>query len=179
VLLRPSALSFDFQWRQRVTAQWPSGRQSFDAVLQKRAGELILLGLSPLGVPGFVLHLRETGAVEVDNHTGQPLPFEPHYVIADVQRVFFPWFPASGEPAPSDGDRSAQYGDTHVLERYAHGALVERRFERATQHGSEHVRVTYQGSPSSGDAPTHAVLENRLLGYVLTIDTLEQTRLTR
>src|ERR1700712_2240085 len=91
VLLAPSALSYDFQWRQRVSARWPSGTQSFDAVLQKRAGELTLVGLSPLGLPGFVFRLNEARELAVENRSGQKLPFEPAYVVADVQRVFFPW----------------------------------------------------------------------------------------
>jgi len=175
-LLPPSALAFDFQWRQRVSARWPTGQQSFEAVLQKRGGELVLLGLSPLGVPGFVLKLRESGEVEVDNRTGQPLPFEPHFILADVQRVFFPWL--AGD-APAAGERSGQRGQTRVSERYANGELVERRFERDTPQGLERVQVHYEAGAPGRDAPARVRLDNPLLGYALTIETLEQTRLSR
>ena len=174
-LLRPSALGFDFQWRQRVTATWPTGTRSFDAVLQKQRGELILVGLSPLGQPGFVLRLREQGALEVENRTGQTLPFEPGYVMADVQRVFFPWL---ARPAAAfTGEQSGRHGDCAVFERYRDGRLESRRFERLTPAGLERVSVQYGPQPAAADAPQQAVLENTLLDYTLRIETLEQTRL--
>jgi len=176
VLLPPSAMSFDFQWRQRVSAHWPTGKQSFDAVLQKRAGELILVGLSPMGQPGFVLRLREHGALEVENRTGQDLPFEPGYVLADVQRVFFPWLstPAAGW----SGEQHGQRGDSAVTERYEAGHLLERRFERQTPVGAERVNVHYVVPLGEAqDAAVRVRLENPLLGYSLSIETLEQSRL--
>ena len=174
-LLPASALDFDFQWRQRVSARWPSGTQSFDAVLQKRDRELILVGLSPLGLPGFVLRLRESGVLDVENRTGKSLPFEPAYVLADVQRVFFPWLAA---PAVGwSGEQSGQRGDALVRERYESGRLVTRSFQRQTPGGLERVTVRYTQQPSAADAPASAELQNELLGYSLHIDTLEQTRL--
>jgi hypothetical protein len=175
-LLPPSAIGFDFQWRQRVSAHWPTGKQSFDAVLQKRAGELILVGLSPMGQPGFVLRLREQGALEVENRTGKDLPFEPGYVLADVQRVFFPWLPAP--VAGWSGEQRGQRGDSAVVERYQAGQLLERRFERQTPAGAERVTIRYV-SPlqAAQDAPERVVLDNPLLGYSLSIETLEQSRL--
>jgi len=176
-LRAPGDISFDFQWRQHVTARWPSGTHSFDAVLQKRADELVLVGLSPLGVPGFVFTLDAMGKLTVQNKTGQPLPFEPAYVVADVQRVFYPWLePAAGD-AP--GEREGQRGDTHVRERYERGCLVERSFVRDTPQGVERVVVSYACDPASNarDAPHHVELQNELLGYGLTIETIEQIRL--
>jgi hypothetical protein len=175
-----SALGYDFQWRQHVTARWPDGKHSFDAVLQKRQGELMLVGLSPVGQPGFIMRLRASGAVDVENHTGKELPFEARYVIADVERVFFPWLDVmeAGEPPPRSGERSTKHGDTQIRERYdAEGKLVTRDFERSTREGLERVRVTYSGVQADRDAPARAVLENPLLGYGLTIETIEQTRL--
>jgi hypothetical protein len=174
-LLPASTLGFDFQWRQRVSASWPSGKQSFDAVLQKQKGELILVGLSPLGLPGFVLRLRESGALEVENRTGQDLPFEPAYVLSDVQRVFFAWLPA---PAPGwSGEQRGQRGDVQVVETYAAGRLAGRSFERQTPAGIERVTVSYGPLAPGADAPSVAELHNPLLGYALRIDTLEQSRL--
>jgi hypothetical protein len=145
-------------------------------VLQKRAGELILVGLSPLGQPGFVLRLREQGALEVENRSGRDLPFEPGYVLADVQRVFFPWLPEP--PANFQGERQGQRADSAVFERYQEGRLVARRFERQTPAGTERVSIEYTSPPSAGqDAPLRVVLDNPLLGYSLTIETVEQSRL--
>jgi hypothetical protein len=173
-LLPPSAFPYDFQWRQRVTARWPTGEHSFDAVLQRSAGDLLLVGLSPLGLPGFVLRLRPTGAIEVENRSGRDLPFEPRYVLADVERVFFPWL---GDAPQAGGERVAQRGDSRIVERYEHGQLMARRFERQTRQGLERVDIAYERTSAGADAPRRAVLENALLGYTLTIETLEQTRL--
>jgi hypothetical protein len=175
-LLPPSAFPYDFQWHQRVTARWPTGEHSFDAVLQKRSGELLLVGLSPLGLPGFVLHLRAGGEIEVENRSGRELPFEPRYVLADVERVFFPWL--SGAP-PAEGERSAQHGASRVIERYRAGQLRERRFERPTRGGLERVDVSYSDLQAGADVAPRVVLTNALLGYSLTIETLEQTRLAQ
>lgn len=180
-LLPPSAIDYDFQWRQHVTARWPTGTQSFEAVLQKRAGELILMGLSPLGMPGFVFRLDAAGELTVQNKTGEPLAFEPAYVVADVQRVFFPWLPKP--PADYSGERSGQHGASTITERYELGRLMERRFARDTSRGRERVVITYgydsQVEPPSdrSDAPARASLENTLLGYGLSVETIEQTRL--
>ncbi|HET8932373.1 MAG TPA: DUF3261 domain-containing protein [Polyangiales bacterium] len=178
-LRAPSALRFDFQWRQRVTAHWPTGVQSFEAVLQKRGGELMLVGLSPLGLPGFVFRLNEARELSVENRTGQGLPFEPAYVVADVQRVFFPWL---GAVAPGfSGDRAGELAGTQVSEHYRAGQLEERTFTRSTPAGSERVEIRFMNAEhprqASQDAPDRAELRNQLLSYELVIETVEQTRL--
>jgi hypothetical protein len=174
-LLPPSAFPHDVQWRQRVTANWPTGKHSFDAVLQKRSGELILVGLSPLGMPGFVLRLREDRSIDVENHTGKDLPFEPSYVLADVERVFFPWLPE--DAAHADGERHGLVAGTQVSERFVAGRLAARSFERVTAGGSESVRIEYSGWREGQDAPARAALTNSALRYGLTIETIEQARL--
>jgi hypothetical protein len=151
-------------------------------VLQKRGGELILVGLSPLGLPGFVFRLSESGELQVENRTGQALPFEPVYVVADVQRVFFPWLAA---PVPGfSGDRSGVHAGTAVFEHYQQGQLRERQLTRETSAGREHIVIQYTAQPAhpatehaATDAPARAALQNQLLGYELVIETLEQTRL--
>jgi hypothetical protein len=175
--MAPDALSYDFQWRQHVTARWPTGTQSFDAVLLKRGGELTMVGLSPLGLPGFVLRLDAGGQLHVENRTGKPLPFEAAYVVADVQRVFFPWL---AQPAPGwSGEQKGQRAEQTIAERYEAGRLSERRFERDTAQGREQVVIRYPGFKASAEqpAPPRAELENPLLRYGLVIETLEQEHL--
>jgi len=176
------ALREEFFYRQRVSARWPKGEQRFDAVLQKRGGELLLVGLSAFGQPGFSVRLDAEGKLHVENHTGQPLPFDLQYVLVDVQRVFYPWLEG---PSPNDGERWGVQGDSRVWERYVHGALVGRVFERETPEGLERVTVHYYaaaddaasaGSPQ--DIPARVVLDNPLLRYSLTIESLQAQRLT-
>lgn len=174
-LLLPSALPFDFMWRQRVTAEWPAGKQSFEAVLQKRNGELTLLGLSPMGLPGFVLTLRADGSLHVDNRMGRELPFEPRFIVADVQRVFFPWL------APVDaafaGQREGEQAGLRLREQFAGGHLAAREFRRAASPESGAVRITYASFPPAGDAPLRVTLDNEWHRYRLVIETFEQQRL--
>jgi hypothetical protein len=167
-------MPFDFMWRQRVTAEWPTGKDSFDAVLQKRGGELVLVGLSPMGLPGFALTLQEDGAIRVENRMGRPLPFEPAYVLADVQRVFFPWFT---EAAPSDGTRAAELSGQQVRETYAHGKLVTREMTRSDAPEAGSVHIEYGARAEGQDAPAQVTLDNAWYRYRLSIETFEQSRL--
>lgn len=171
----PAALPYDFQWRQRVTAEWPDGKQSFEAVLQKRGGELLLLGLSPMGLPGFTLALREDASIAFDNRTDTELPFPPAFILADVQRVFFPWL----EPVPADfeGERTGTAFGLDVRERYSQGRLVSRAFQWSDAPEKGTVRVDYEGTRPEQDAPERVLVTNGWFNYRLRIDTLTQSRL--
>ncbi|MFW6051022.1 MAG: DUF3261 domain-containing protein [Myxococcota bacterium] len=173
-LLPPDALPFDFQWRQRVTASWEDGSEGFEAVLQKREGELSLVGLTPMGTPAFVLSLSPAG-VTFDNRTGRELPFPPAFVVADVQRVFYPWLP----PAPEGltGAREDVVRGVRVRERYRDGELVRRAFVRPDDPERRAVHVGYGPTPPGADAPSRVVLDNGWFGYRLVIETLDQQRL--
>jgi hypothetical protein len=171
----PAALPYDFQWRQRVTAEWPEGKESFEAVLQKRGGELLLLGLSPMGLPGFVLTLREDGSIAFDNRTDTELPFPPAFILADVQRVFFPWL----EPVQAgfEGERSGTAFGLEVRERYREGRLVSRVFQWADAPEKGTVRVDYEGLGPEQGAPERVLVTNGWFNYRLRIETLTQSRL--
>jgi hypothetical protein len=170
----PSAIGFDFMWRQRVIAEWPTGKQEFEAVLQKQKGELTMLGLSPMGLPGFVLTLHEDTSISIENRMGRDLPFEPVYVLADVQRVFFPWLAADG--APHDGEREGSVGDQQVRELFRAGQLTTREFRRSDRPGQS-VRVEYTPTAPGTDAAPSVRLDNGFYRYGLVIETFEQQRL--
>lgn len=171
-LLDPELLGPDFQWRQRVTAQWDTAAaRSFEAVLSKTDGELLLLGLSPMGTPGFVLRLRG-GAVEFENHSPQRLPFEPSYIMLDVERVFFPWMDGEG-----DGTREHTAHGERITEIWDEGRLKRRTFERLDGQPKGTIIVEYDGWNEGDIAPATARLHNGWFGYTLTIETLEQQRL--
>lgn len=177
-LLPPDAMGFDFSWRQRVSIAWrePDGTtrtESFDAVLQARDGQLQLVGLGPMERPAFGITQSDSG-VTIENLSDRALPFDAAYMIADVQRVYFPWsdvFPAFGT-----GERTVDGEDVFVTERWESGELVERRFVRRGAQERGEVVVRYEGW-TDGDAPRKATLESGWFGYELTVETVQQQRL--
>ena len=174
-ILPPSALAGDFQWRQKVTAIYPTGRRSFEAVLQHHEGVFRLIGLGPMGRPGFVISLQPDARVTVDNNTGRELPFSADYVLADVQRVFFPWLEAA--PARYHGKRRGGVRGVQVSESYARGVLLERRFTRDDAPDRGAVTIRYSQWLPGQRAPGRAQLVNDWFGYRLVIETVEQTPL--
>ncbi|MFO0690673.1 MAG: DUF3261 domain-containing protein [Myxococcota bacterium] len=173
--------------RQRVEVEWPSGGEGFDAVLQRRPGELALIGLGPMNLVGFRLALVAVGEavageggsrIEFENRSGRPLPFAPAHILADVQRVFYRWLPeAAISDCPGVCERSGRVGAVAVWERHAAGRLLERRFVIADRLEAGEVRIRYadwQGEPA---LPRRVELENGWFGYRLAIETLEATPL--
>lgn len=170
-----AALAHDFQWQQRVTARYPTGSSSFEAVLLNRDGALTLVGLSPMGLPGFVITLTADGRVDMDNRSGQSLPFEPSYILADVQRVFFPWLET---PAPHfNGVRSGGLLGMQVTESLENGVLVRRTFSRDDAPDRGQAVIRYEHWSTGSDAPARVVMDNEWFGYQLIIETVSQTRL--
>jgi len=174
-LRKPSSLAHDFQWHQRVTAIYPKGKSSFEAALQHRGGVLTLVGLSPMGMPGFVITLDGNGHVSMDNRSGTTLPFEASYIVADVERVFFPWL---ATPAPNfDGSRAGDVLGLKVHETFRKGVLYRREFTRDDAPSSGRVAIEYKDWRVGDDAPQRVVLDNEWFGYQLIIETVSQSRL--
>jgi hypothetical protein len=171
-LLAPEALPPNVQWRQQITAYWPEGQRSFDVVFSKDGAVLQLIGLSPLGMPGFVLRLQG-GKITVENRTGQEIPFSPRYVLLDAQRAFFPWFP---ESSAQDGTRQATRNGETITEYWQRGRLQRRSFQRLDAKPAGEIVVTYSNWASEQDAPGEALLVNNWVGYRLRVVTQEQTR---
>lgn len=167
----PAALGTDFQWRQQVTAKWPQGTRSFDAVLSKSGDELLLVGLGPMDTPGYVLRLDAQAQLHFENHTGEEMRFNPRYVLLDVQRVFYPWFPEGLK----SGTREVSVDQEHVTETWKDGVLTERTFQRLDNDPPGKITVTYVGWKPGSRAPERAVLNNGWFGYSMTIETFEQS----
>lgn len=173
-LLPPSAIGEPFLWRQHVTATWADRSESFDAVLQMHDDRLVLLGLGPMGSPVFVVALSES-EVTVDNRTGRRMPFPAEHIIADIQKVFYPWLPPVAESFT--GTRCGAYANLEILETYADGRRQTRAFRRSDAPDRGEIRVTYERWRSGLVAPERAELSNAWFGYQLTIVTVEQQRL--
>lgn len=171
--LRPPAqMGPDIQWQQRVTAHWEGKPRSFDAVLSKTEGEIMLIGLGPMKSPGFIVRF-DGEDVEFENRTKQEVPIDPGYIMLDVQRVFFPWIPGEA----GEGTRTHRVDGELVEETWAAGKLVERRFRREDGRPEGEIVVRYEGWEPGADAPAKAVLENGWFGYRLEIETLVQQRI--
>ena len=163
--------------RQRVRIEWGGGSESFDAVLQRRPGELSLIGLGPMNLVGFRLALLATPGsggpdeLEFENRSGRELPFSPTHMLADVQRVFYPWLLEGA--ACGNCERNGRRGSVAVFEKLTGGQLVERRFEIPSDPEAGSVRIRYadwQGDPA---VPRQVVIGNGWFGYRITIETLE------
>lgn len=176
VLRAASTLGTDVLWQQTVTATWPAGEQGFDAALQVQGDELLVIGLSPIGQPGFLLRLVDE-QITVENRSGMELPIPPRYVLLDVQRVFFPWLECA--PTFTDGARVANVHGENVVERWRSGRLVERRFTRLDNEPPGEIRVDYEWGRDDWLAPTRAVLVNGWYGYSLEVRTHAETRLPK
>jgi hypothetical protein len=170
VLLPVDALEGELSLRQHVTARYGEREDGFDAALEKRDGELRLVGLGPMATVAFALTLTERG-LDFDNRSGREVPFRPDYIVADIQRVFYPWLPPS---ECASCTREGEAAGLHVTERLEAGRLVERRFrlEDAPERGE--VVISYQGWAGRDDAPARVVLTNGWYGYELVIDTVDQ-----
>jgi hypothetical protein len=171
-LLPVNRLSGEFVLHQIVTVRWSvegeAFEESFNAALQRRGETLLLLGLGPLGRVGFELRL-EGGEVHFENRTGRLLPFEPENILADVQRVFYPW---TDEPVQcSHCQREGKHRGISILETYGASGLVERRFSFADAPDRGEVIVRYGADRLSRAIPTRADLQNDWVGYSLVIET--------
>jgi len=173
-LRSPSVLERDILLRQRVTARWAERSDSFEAVVQNRSDALTIIGLGPMAMRSFTLTL-DTRGVSVDNRTGRDLPFVAEHILADIQRVFYPWFEASH--ACSACDRQTAGTGLIVRERIEEGVLRERRFEIAGEPDAGEVVIHYRDWWPDPSIPGHVVIENGWFGYELTIETTSAERL--
>ena len=176
--VRPASLiDYDFMWRQEVTADWGERSQSFEAVLQKVGSQLSLVGLSPAGRPGFQL-VQENNSISFENLSNREFPFEPAYILADIQCAFFPWV----TNPPHDGQAQVSIDGFNLVEVRSAGLPITRTFTRDDAQDAGTLVVNYVWRADSaanepGDAPFQVSIVSEWYGYTLIIRTLEQTRL--
>lgn len=160
-LLPPAALEHDIFLRQRVVAIWSNGEARFDAIVQKEGARLQLIGLSPAGQVGFVFTL-EDGELLIENRAGRQLSFSPAWILADVQRAFYP---AS----------AFETSELRLIERARDDGLpLRREFYRDSKAA---LVIDYGDYGEREIAPRTLRLENVEYGYTLTIDTYEEATL--
>ena len=174
MLLPVDALVGDRSMQQRVTVRWNGREESFDSVFQKRQGELLLVGLGPMNTVGFTLKLDQVG-LKFENRSGRAIPFRPEHILADVQRVFYPWLEAT--PACQACERRGMKNGLEVYERIGDVTLEERRFRDPIRPSRGEVVIRYEDWMTDPPVPKRAVLDNGWFGYELTIETWSVDRL--
>lgn len=170
-LLPADTLVGQFVIQQRVTVRWstPEGPEEarFEAALQRRGDALLLLGFGPMKQVGFELWLKD-GSVRFENRTGREVPFRPEDILADVQRVFYPWL----DPATdcTECERHGPRLSLDVEERIGKERLEEREFSLRGRPELGVVRLRYSGEPLFGIVPRLCLVTNEWFGYSLKIE---------
>jgi hypothetical protein len=173
-LLPAGVLRDDLLMQQRITVQWADREERFDAVLQKSGQTLLLVGLGPMNTVGFSLSLDDRG-VTFDNRSGREMPFRPERILADVQRIFYPWI-EEGPPCLECERREIRAG-LEVRERIGARFLEERSFRVVDRPDRGEIVVRYEGWTNGSLAPSRAILRNGWFGYQLIIDTTSAERI--
>lgn len=167
VLHPPRALGADFMVRQTLTIHATRDGKpvtaELDAVLQKRGGELLVLGLGPMDTKAFTLTQRES-TIAFDQYMGPPLAFSPRDMIVDIHRVFFKRLPGP----PPDGTRRGELDGEHVEETWQGGELRAIRYTRPGFTGAVRVELGPGCKPARCE-PETATLHNEWFRYTVDI----------
>jgi hypothetical protein len=166
-LLDPAEFAGDFMLRQHIQGSYGAREVAFDAVVQKQGDTLLVLTLTPYGSRAFVVEQRGQ-EVRVENFTHRELPFDPRFILLDVQRTFLLGLP--GAPL-KDGWHRARVENEIVREHWQGGRLHERRYARRDRKPKGEIIVRYEGGYLPGEAPPLIVLVNEWFGYRLTLQT--------
>lgn len=166
-LVDPREIPGDFLWQQRVSATHGENRGAFDAVLQKKGAELLVLGLTPMNTRGFSL-LQKGTSVEYKQFVPFELPFAPASVLYDIHRAFF--YKLLG-PFPGEGQRRASFENEQITDQFRAGRLVRRRFENVSDSGGELIIEYTPSGYALGSPPPLTAIENRAYGYHLRVET--------
>jgi len=170
-LVPSDVLAPNMMLRQHLHGQYGKKDFELDCVLQVSDGKLTIVGLTPFGTRAFVL--TQTGLTySFEKLIDRPIPFDPVHILEDVHRVFF-----RGLPRGQSEYVSAVMGEERIEERWGHGVLLERTFERVDARPRGIIRVTF-GGPPAPLVPAHVVIDNGWYGFKLEIDNVEQQSLT-
>jgi hypothetical protein len=173
VLTPPPLQGGDFLRSQKLVARYGGRTTSFSAILQKQAGTLTLIGLTPFGSKAFVI--EQVGVtVKFTSYLPGDLPFPPRYVLFDVHRVYFGGL--GGAPLP-DGEHVAERDGERIREVWKGGRLFERAFTRLAADPPGVMVISYQGGMVPGTSPARIEIDNGWVGYQLSIATVSEERL--
>lgn len=170
-LLPIETASQDFFAEHQVEISWEGNSRNFRAVLQKRGDTLELIMLGPMEQP--VVRVFQHGEdVGMERIIQRALPFEPEYILADVQKAFLPWTHDRNDLI--DGEELVQegvYETLHWRQVSTAEGIQERRFWRDDIGEEVSLRVVYEYE-GDGQTPSAVTLDNTWLSYTLRIQTL-------
>lgn len=166
-LLDPSAVPGDFMLRQHIEGEYGERRVAFEAIVQKQDNTLLVLTLTPYGSRAFAI--TQTGQdVKVEKFISRDLPFDPRFILLDVQRVFLMGLPDA--PRDDGWHRGRARGEL-IRERWEGGKLFERRYRRRDRNTKGDIIVEYAGGYAPGERPPSITLKNEPFGYALRLET--------
>lgn len=171
-LVTVTPASVDFFAEHRVEIHWGDKKRAFRAVLQQRGDLLELILLGPMEQP--VVRIFQQGTeVGEERFIQGPLPFEPEYILADVQKAFLRW---SEDDTTQDGALEGARDGLRWREEREGGRVQRRIFERDDLPETLPliVHYTYEGEDRM---PSAVHLENTWFDYTLDIQTLRWSSL--
>lgn len=87
-LVPTGRISGNFVWRERVRVSGGDVDATFDVVVEKRAGQLVLVGFNEFGAKVFSVVQRGV-ELEVQRHLGRATPVPPENLLRDLHRAHF------------------------------------------------------------------------------------------
>jgi hypothetical protein len=157
----------DFLLRQRVRVEAKGRSVALRLVTQKRGGELLQVGIDPLGAKLFTLRQRGT-QVEVDALPAPVLEVAPANFLRDLHRIRFL---SVDEPAPDGVSRTVRDG-TEIRETWERGALRERRFRRLAGRPEGSVELRFETPGPTQEGIQRVSIVNGWCGYRVEVVTL-------
>lgn len=122
-ILPPESLGRRMSLSQLVVGAFQGQSQTLRVEVEVMPTRLVMVGLTPLGVPLFTL-VQASGGIEVDAPGAGRLPFDPRHVLSDFQIAFWPAkvleqrFQSLGlrlADRPADGRRQVLGEDGEIL----------------------------------------------------------------
>lgn len=165
------AIAGDFVLRQRVRIEAAGRVVSLQLVVQKRGGELVLVGLHPFGAKLFTVRQRGL-EVRVDAAPPPVLEVAPLNLLRDLHRERFLGLATSG----ADGSFRGERDGTVIREEWAGGRLRWRSFERLAADPPGRVELRFEEPEEAGEA-ARVTVDNRWCGYRSEITTWSEAPL--
>lgn len=150
----------DLLLRQRVRVEAGERRVVLRLITQKREGELLLVGIDPLGAKLFTLRQRGS-EVEVDALPAAVLEVEPVTLLRELHRMRFLAVPDGRRLSPPVFVRQG----TEISERWQEGVLRERRFRRLDGRPEGVVTLRFASPAPEEEGLARVTIDNGWCGY--------------